>query len=40
MRTRRIDFDNEAHAVVHRNRQGLRAAHPAQAGRQHELALQ
>ena len=37
---RRIDLDHQGHALVHRHRQRLRAAHAAQTGGQHQLAAQ
>ena len=36
----RIDFDDETHAFVHRDRQRLRAAHLAQSGGERELPLE
>ena len=35
----RVDLDHDAHAAVHRHREGLRTAHFAQASGQHKLAL-
>ncbi len=35
-----VDFDDEAHAVVHGDRERLRAAHAAAAGRERERALE
>ena len=36
----RVHLHDQPHPLVHRDRQGLRPAHPAQPGGQHELALQ
>ena len=36
----RVDVDDQADAVVHRDREGLRAAHAATAGREHEPTAQ
>ncbi|MBV6467860.1 MAG: hypothetical protein PGMFKBFP_03233 [Anaerolineales bacterium] len=35
-----IHLDDESHTFVHGDRHGLRAAHPAEASRQHELAFE
>ena len=40
LHTLRIDLDHQRHAIVHRHRQRLRPAHPAEARRQHEAPAQ